>query len=361
MRAVSASARELIRDGGFAASWVADLMYDGERRLAGVPIRNPRLSWDAGQFVAGSGSVDVVWSDDHARSMVPREVGDWFAPFGAELQVDCLVGAGVFSERVPAGRFVIESVAGGEDSSIPFQGRRVTAGEVFSVRLKDSLVRVVRDEFPFPTRAESSSVWAEIQAITGFPVVRNMPDAVVPAGLAYEGGKSGVLSKLFDALGAWPMVDASGVLTARPKVWPAAVGGVEGVVSAPVSMDSAETYNRVVVEGKAPSGDPIYAVREVPDGPLRVRNADGSVSPFGVATYRYQSDYLTSQAACDRYAAELLPRVSRLRGVTRTVTERFNPLRELGDVLELDGGLVRVQSVEHDGAFTGLVVEVPDE
>lgn len=360
MRQVSTSARELIRDGGFDAVWVADLMYDGERRLAGVPIANPRLSWDAGQFVAGSGAVDVVWSDDHARSMVPRQIGDWFSPFGAELQVDCIVGAGVFSERVPVGRFVIESVPEAEDQSMPFQGRRVHAGQVFPVRLKDPLVRIVRDEFPFPTRATSSSVWGEIQSITGFPVVRNLPDAVVPAGLAYEGDKSAVLSKLFDALGAWPMVDAAGVLTARPKAWPAAVGAFDGLVSAPVSMDASQTYNRVVVQGKASNGDPVYGVAEVTEGYLRVRNRDGSASPFGVATFRYASDYLTTRAQCDAYARDLLPRVSRIRGVTRTITERFNPLRELGDVLELDGGLVRVQSVDHDGARTQMVVEVPD-
>lgn len=361
MRDVSASARELIRDGGFDATWVADLMYDGERRLSNVPIGNPRLSWDAGQFVAGSGTVDVVWSDDHARSMIPREVGDWFAPFGAELQVDCIVGAGVFAERVPAGRFVIAKAPGAEDASMPFQGRRITAGEVFPLQLKDPLVRVVRDEFPFPTRAESRSVWGEIQSITGFPVVRNLPDADVPAGLTYEGDKSAVLSKLFDAIGAWPMVDASGVLTARSKEWGALVDRVAGVVSAPVSLDAEKTYNRVVVEGKSSAGDPIYGMAEVTEGPLRVRNADGSASPFGVATYRYASELLTSKAACDRYARELLPRVSRVRGVSRTVTERLNPLRELGDVLELDGGRVRVQSVEHDGAFTRMVVEVPDE
>jgi len=361
MRAVSASTRELIRDGGFDATWVADLMYDGERRLTNVPIGNPRLSWDAGQFVAGSGTVDIVWSDDHARSMIPKQVGDWFAPFGAELQVDCIVGAGVFAERVPAGRFVIAKAPGAEDASMPFQGRRITAGEVFPLQLKDPLVRVVRDEFPFPTRAASSSVWGEIQAITGFPVVRNMPDALVPAGLTYEGGKSDVLSKLFDALGAWPVVDASGVLMARPKAWPDPVDSAEGVVSAPLSLDADKTFNRVVVEGKAGSGDPIYGLAEVTEGPLRVRNADGSMSPFGVATFRYSSDLLTTRLQCERYARDLLPRVSRVRGVSRTVTERLNPLRELGDVLVLDGGRVRVQSVEHDGAFTRMVVEVPDE
>jgi len=188
-----------------------------------------------------------------------------------------------------------------------------------------------------------------------------MPDVDLPTGLAYEGDKAGVLSKLFDVLGAWPMVDASGALTARPKVWGVPVDRVDGVVSAPMSLDAERTYNRVVVEGKSSTGEPVFGVAEVSEGPLRVRNADGSASPFGVATYRYASDFLGSRAACVRYARELLPRVSRVRGVSRTVTERLNPLRELGDVLEFDGGRVRVQSVAHGGAFTEMVVEVPDE
>jgi len=47
--------------------------------------------------------------------------------------------------------------------------------------------------------------------------------------------------------------------------------------------------------------------------------------------------------------------------VTREVVETFNPLREVGDVLTLDGGLVRVLRVRFVGATTVSTVEVPDE
>lgn len=360
MRAVSSTVRQLVADGVPQVTWVADLMYDRERRLANVPIESPRLSWDGSSFVAGSGQVRVVWSDDHARSMIPKLLGDWFSPFGAELQVDCILGAGVFAERVAMGRYVIDRVPDASERAMLFNGQLIHPGQSFGVELKDPLVRVMRDKFPFPTAPRTASAWQEIQAVTGMPVLRNVPDVSVPGGIAYEGEKSDVVSKLFDALGAWPAVDAAGTLTARSKEWGAPVDRIRGVVDAPIGMDASRTYNRVVVEGKTAGGAPLYGVADVQEGFLRVANSDGSASPFGVAVYRYSSDLLTNQNQVDVYARSLLRRVSKVRGVTRTVVEPFNPLRELGDVLEFDGGVVRVVDVSHEGETTVLVVEVPD-
>jgi hypothetical protein len=356
----SETVKELIRDGVPQVAWVCDLTYDGERRLANVPITRPDLAWNGNQFVAGSGSLQVVWADDHGTSMIPKVLGDWFSPFGAELQVDVLLGAGTFVERVPVGRFVIDRIPDAQERSMLFDGRPIHPGESFGVDVKDPLMRVARDEFPFPTAPRSTSVWGEIQTITGMPIVQSVPDVTMPRGVAYEGDKAGVVSQLFDALGAWPAVTPAGLLTARPKQWGPPVDKVRGVVGAPVSMDSSKTYNRVVVEGKAADGTPLYGVADVTTGFLRVTNSDGTGSPFGVSVYRYASDYLTSQAAVDTEARAILPRVSRVRGVTRRIVEPFNPLRELGDVLEFDGGLVRVSSIRHDAATTQLVVEVPD-
>lgn len=362
MREVSERTAALIADGGFARTWLADLMYDGQRRLANVAVTDVKLNWDGAAFVVGSGSLRVVWSDDHATSMVPRDMTDWFAPFGAELQVDCLIGAGVFTERVPMGRFVIESVPDADEASMLWQGRLIHPGESFGVRLKDGLVRVSRDRYAFPTPSSSTSVWSEIQTVTGLPLIRNLPDAAITTAVTHDEEKASATSALFDRLGGWPMLNSSGVLMARPKQWPTAVDTLTGrTVSKPRSLTSEHTFNSVVVKGKAPDGSPLYGIAQVREGELRVQNADGSPSPFGVATYTYSSDFLTTQQQVDDYAAELLGRVSRIRGVVRDVTERFNPLREVGDVLELDGGLVRALTVSHTGALTEMTVEVPDE
>lgn len=346
--------------GGFGVTWVADLMYDNERRIQDLMIEAPDLQWDGSSFVQGSGSVRVVWSDDYGTSMIPTEVGDWFAPFGGELQLDVIVSAGSFKERIPMGRFVIDEIPDAVEAQMVFMGRVVHPGEAFTVRLKDRLAKVERDEFPFPTAPASTSVWQEVQAITGFPVVRSVPDVLVSSAVAYEGKKSDALNKLFDLMGAWPQLDPSGVLNGLPKSWGEPVGEIRGVVSAPVSMSADQTYNSVVVEGKSSTGDPIYATADVLEGFLRVRNEDGSVSPLGAKPYRYQSDFLSTYEQCAVYARDLLARVSMVRGVKREITEPFNPLREVGDVLRFRGGLVRVQKVSHAGGETRLTVEVPD-
>ncbi|MFF1540502.1 hypothetical protein ACFVWL_10500 [Microbacterium sp. NPDC058269] len=342
--------------------WVADLMYDNERRLANLDVSDVQLEWNGNRFVSGSGSCAIVWADDHGSSKIPKQIGDWFAPFGAELQIDCVIGSGVFAERVPMGRFMIESVPEATESEMLWQERIIHPGETFRLDLKDGLQRIIRDRFAFPTASRSTSVWDEIQAVTGLPVVRNVPDQTIATPVTHDEDKDKATSKLFDRLGAWPMLSPSGVLMARPKAWPDPVDELgEGVVSAPRTLTADKTYNQVVVEGKNQSGEPIYGVRFVEEGFLRARNTDGSKSPFGVATYGYSSEYLTAQDQVDAYADELLPRVSRIRGVVREVTERFNPLREVGDVLRFKDGLVRVLTVAHSDATTRMTVEVPDE
>lgn len=366
MRAAQETTHQLIADladgrGGFEAVWTADLMYDGERRLEGLTIDAPKLTWDLGRFVVASGSVQIVWSDVFGTSVIPTEIGALFAPFGAELQIDLLIRAGHYEDRIPISRVVIESVPDAEDRRMLFQGVPFTAGETFAVNVSDRLMKIERDEFQMPTAAGSGSAWQEIQEITRFPVIRSAVDATVPAGMAYEGKKSDVVSKLFDLMGSWPHLTADGVLTGMPKAWGPPVDEIRGVVSAPIAMTSEDTYNVVIVEGKDAAGEPILAAAEVRDGFLRAINPDGAVSPFGSKPFRYSSEFLRTYPQCAAYATELLQRVSRLRGVRRTITEPFNPLREVGDVVTFDGGPVRIVNLTHDGAQTRSVVEVPDE
>lgn len=360
-RAVQDVTRRLIADGGFDRVWAADLLYDGARRMANVPIADPSFSWDGGAQIVGSGSCRVVWNDDHATTMIPRRIGDWFAPFGAELQVDLIVSSGSHAERVPMGRFVLESVPNARESEFLWRDQTLYVGESFGLSLKDPMIRVARDKFPFPTSPRSTSAWAEAQAITGMPIIRNVPDATVPTTVTYDDDRAKSLGELFDLMGAWPALTPAGVLTARPKAWGSPVGDLTGVVSAPRTLTAERTYNRVVVKGKSPAGDPIYGIAEITEGFLRVRNADGSRSPFGVATYEYASDFLTTEAMCLAYARELLPRVSKVRGVVRDVEMTLNPLWEVGDVLRFDGGIVRVASISHSEAITKMTVEVPDD
>lgn len=110
MRDVSAQLRDVLASGVFSVEWVADLYYDGDPKAQNLPIVDPKFSWDGSAQIQGRGSCEIVWADLFGQSVVPREIGDLFSPFGAELQVDVIVSAGAFQERVPMGRFVLDAV-----------------------------------------------------------------------------------------------------------------------------------------------------------------------------------------------------------------------------------------------------------
>lgn len=369
MREVSEKARAVLAGGGYSITWTADLLYDGAVRAQNVPIADPSFGWDGSAQIQGTGSCTVLWDDLFGQSIVPREIGDLFSPFGAELQVDLILSAGAFSERISMGRFVLDEVPSAVEYAIqhPRGGLPVVVESTVDLKLADYFLRVARDRFPFPSSPQSTSMWDEAQRLTGLPVFRSIPDRTLPTAITYDEDRLEALEKVFAPSGAWPALTPQGALTAMPKAWSEPVGRVETVLDAPLSMQSETVYNRVVVEGKNPDpeGPVLRSVVEITEGYLRVRNRDGSRSPFGGNTYFYKSDFLTTQAQCQDYALELLPQVSRLRSVMRTVTEPFNPLREVGDVYTLvdpsrggEESLVRVRGVRHSGAETALTVEV---
>lgn len=368
MRSVSQTCRDVIASGLYSAHWAGDLFYDGVPKAQNLLLLDPRFGWDASAQIQGSGSCEVLWDDMFGQSIVPREIGDLFSPYGAELQADVIISAGDFAERIPMGRFVLDSVPDSVEHAIQSAhgGVPVVVESRVSLDLADYFLRIARDEFPFPTAPRSTSMWDEAQRLTGLSVVRSIPDRTLPRNITYDEDRLEALGKVFGPSNAWPALTPSGGLTALPKAWSAPVGRLENVLASPLVMRSENVYNRVVVEGKNPDpdGPVLRAVREIRQGYLRTRNADGTRSPFGGSTYRYKSEFLTTQAQVDRRADELLPQVSQIRSVTRKITEPFNPLRELGDVLVHvdasrggDESLVRVQGIEH-GLMTVLEVEV---
>lgn len=371
MREVSDKLRRVLASGVYSIEWAADLYYDGNPKAQNLGLLNPRFQWDMSAQIQGSGSCTILWDDLFAQSIVPRDIGDLFSPFGAELQVDVIVSSGAFVERVPMGRFVLDSVPAAVEYAIanPRGGEPVVVESTVSLDLADYFLRIARDEFPFPASPKSTSMWDEAQRLTGLPVLRSIDDRVLPTNITYDEDRLEALGKVFGPSNAWPTLTPSGALTARPKDWPASVDRLTLVLDSPLEMRSQNVYNRVVVEGKNPDpgGKPLIAVREITDGFLRTKNPDGSRSPFGGNTYRESSSMLTTQAQVNAYADEILPRVSRIRSVTRKVTEPFNPLRETGDVLVLvdpsrrnEQSLVRVRAVGHSEDETELEVEVSE-
>lgn len=372
MREVSQELLGILDDGGYDVTWTADLIYDGEPRAQNLLLASPQFGWDAGAQIQGRGSCRILWDDIFAQSIVPRQIGDLFSPFGAELQADVVFTAGDFQERVSMGRFVLDSVPSAVEYAIshPHGGEPLIVESTVDLSLRDYFLRIARDSFDFPASPKSGSMWDEAQRLTGLPVFRSIPDRSLPTAITYDEDRLEALEKVFGPSNAWPALTSGGALTAMLKVWPEPMGRIEQVLEAPLVMRSENVYNRVVVEGKNPdpSGPVLRAVAQITDGYLRTKNTDGTRSPFGGNTFEAQSDMLTTQQQCQDYADELLPQVARIRSVTRRLREPFNPLRELGDVYVLadpsrqyEESLVRVRGIDHVGAETVLEVEVRDE
>ncbi|MFK4760293.1 hypothetical protein ACI3KS_05095 [Microbacterium sp. ZW T5_45] len=372
MRNASEQLLEVLEYGDYDVFWAADLLYDNSPRAQNLKVLEPKFSWSRSSQIEGKGTCEILWDDIFGQSIVPREIGDLFSPFGAELQVDVIVSTGEFEERVSMGRFVLDSVPASVEYAIqhPHGGIPVVAESRVSLDLADYFLRIARDSFAFPTSPQSTSMWDEAQRLTGLPVFKSIPDRVLPTNLAYEDDRLNALESVFSPSNAWPSLTPAGALTALPKDWTDPVGRIERVLDVSSEMRSENVYNRVVVEGKNPdtSGPPLIAVAEITDGLLRTRNADGSRSPFGGNTYPYRSDFLTTQQQCQNYADELLPKVSRMRAITRTIEIPFNPLHEVGDVNVLvdptrqgEESIVRITAVSHPGgATTTLQVEVTE-
>ena len=369
MRFASAAASSIL-SGSFDHNWVADLYYNGERRLKDVPLTDVSFTEDAEAAVQQSGSCKIVWADDFGRSATPREVADWFAPFGARLHVYSILSAGSFSERVEYGRFEITDVPAARDAGMDFRGQWVTTGSVVELELKELLARVDAETFDVPSAPASlDSAWDEVARITGLPVSRSVADAAIPRSVMYEDVKLDAIYNLMDVvLDAVPHMTADGAIGARPNALGSVVATLrrgEGgcLVDVGAAMSAARVYNRVVV--RATSGDQaqVLAVAEVTTGPLRVRNTDGSLSPFGARTYYQSSEFVTTPGQAQAWADSTLATVSSLRATRVPVEETFNPLRERGDVVLVERATEwlfgRVVTIRRSRRATqDLVVEV---
>jgi hypothetical protein len=371
MRDASAALRDVLRSGSFDVQWVADVYYDGVRRLTNAPISEPKFSDDGSSLVQGTGSCTIVITPDFPESFTPSSAGDTLAPFGSELSISVLVSAGSFSERVQMGWYRIEEVPSAEDLTVEFAGRQVVIGSRVEMTLQDRFRRVQRDRFDVPgSPAARGSILTEAQRITGLQIVREVVDGTVPRSFVYEEERLDPLYKLLALIDAIPYMRPDGALGQRTIDWGAPVdvltdGDGGTLVTLKRSMASSTVYNRIAVRSSSNDDSAqVLAAAEITDGPLRARNPDGSPSPYGRVTFYYSSDFITTRAQARKYAQDNLPRVSSLRVAVRPLTEVFNPLRQVGDVITVRSSTEpqfngRVKSISRsDDATQELMLEV---
>jgi hypothetical protein len=350
--------------------WSADLYYNGVRRQQDLPIMDPQFKEDAGANIQQAGSVTVTWSDEFATSISPRAMNDPLAPFGAQLAIYANVWVGPFFERVEYGRFEITDVPSARDEQMQFQSRWLTLGSNVQLELKELLAGVAEESFDVPSAPQSlTSTWAELGRLTGYPLVRTVDDAPITRSVLYPDSKLDAVYDLMRImLDASPHMTPQGALSARPNVWPDPVDTLlfgEGLIDVEQGMSAAGISNRVVV--RAAGGDPtVLAVAEITSGPLRVRNSDGSVSPFRARTKYLSNEYVTTKAQAQAWADSELALVSTIRTRVVNVRETFNPLRERGDVIDIERPELvlhgRVLTIDRGaGATQTLTVEVAGE
>lgn len=357
--------------GSFDIEWSADVYYNGSRTIANLPISPPSMDENSDADVQQSGSCTVIWSDEFATSLSPRFVTDPLAPYGARLSISVIIHAGTFSERVQYGWFAITDVPSARDENMEFRGQQITTGSLVELELKELLADVAVEEFDAPEAPASLlSTWAEIGRITGLPLSRTVPDASIPRSFMYPERKIEAVYELLDVvLDATPHMTADGALAARPNTWPSPVADLtmaDDLVDVGNMMSAEEVYNRVIVRAVGSNQARILAQAEVTSGPLRVRNEDGTPSPFRRRTLQLSSETITSTAAALTWARSKLAQVSQPRSQVLPVETVFNPLWERGDVVTIERPdrilLGRIRSIRRGSLATQqLTIEISGE
>lgn len=363
MRFGTAALKGVLKGGSFDKRYLIDVFMNGTRVLADVPCTNVSLTDSSSAMIQGTGSLTVVYQDDFAREISPKDVGDVFAPFGTQVALYSIVSAGPgFIERTLLGTYLVSETPSIIATRYLFQGGVVSKGDQIDLSLKDLMYGVQRDQFYMPGAPPSlASCWAEVQRLTGLPVTKTIPDGRISSAVAYQTDK---LQAVYDvanlSLDAVACMTADGTVSMRPNAWPASMDTISSgdngtLVNVGRGMANDLVYNQVVVRANG-GGQAVLASAEITSGPLRTREPGGGLSPYRRVPYFYSSQYITTVAQAQQYAATWLPRVSKLRSTSVVVTEIFNPLRDLGDVITVkrlgERFVGRVTNISRDGGPT---------
>jgi hypothetical protein len=336
--------RTVITGASFTFRWVADVILDGQRVMQDLPCSAPSFTDDDSQKVQGTGSLTFTYQDDFAQSIAPDGVADVLSPFGTQVWVYVLVGNGPgFAERILMGQYLVDGTPKVQSTRALFRGVPVTFGDTIQVSLSDLFYGVQVDRFYTPgSPRRTNSAWQEVQRLTRLPVTRTVNDGPVSSKVAYQEDRLQAVYDLANySLDAVPFVTPDGTVSMRPNDWPqpsdTLSDGDGNLVSADRELTDDDVFNAVVVRSYSSSdGSAILASGEITDGPLRAREPDGQLSPFRRRPTFYSSQYLTTAEQAQRYVRTWLPRVSRFTGVRLSITETFNPLRQLGDVITVN-------------------------
>lgn len=372
MKSSTPGLNDALVSSSFTFWYVADLWYNGSRRLADVPVTVTALTDDDSRAVKSQGTCTITWSDQFGESIMPNEPEDLFSPFGSELAVYAIVETGLGNrERIPMGWYQITDVPDMRDHTMFWEPeqRVISTGTVLQLSLMDRLIQVQRDEFGAPGAPSSlASVWGEIGTLTGLPLVRSITDAAITRSVVYKEDRLQAVLDLADIIGGVPYMDPNGALTMRTKNWPAPVdtmrrGDGGSIINIGRGMSPDGVYNAVIFRGQSNDQTTVWASTEIDSGAMRTRNGDGSRSPAHRRPTFRSNEFITTYEQAKAYTETELVRVSTLRSIRWPITETWNPLREVGDVVYVvdefeNSVLCRIVSISRSGGPTQEVVVV---
>jgi len=333
------------------------VFQEGHRVFQSLPLQDVSTTDDATAQVQYTGQLTFAYQDERGNSIAPYGIDDALSPFGNQVALYLTVSVGSFVERVLVGRYLITSTPQINTVWGWFQGKKIAKGETLQVQIGDFFARTQRNQFDNPTSPPSlASCWSEIARLTGLPITRMVADKPIPNTVAYQSDRLSAVYSIATVMDATPFVLPNGSVGARPNDWPDPVDTILGgdggtLISAPRAMDNQNVYNALIVRDV--SGN-ILASAEVLDGPLRTKNADGSLSPYGRVPYYYSDPQITTPDQALAWVTKYLPHYSTLRGMQVTVTEAINPLRDLGDVVTVK----RIASGHAVEQFDGRVQQI---
>lgn len=338
----------------FGRALVGDVVRGAERRIQDLPLTSWTLSEDIGAKIKSGGSVDVVYTDDFAASVTPHELTDALAPYGSELHLYVVISAGEFSERVPVGKFRIDGVPKASDAQMRFRDRVITVGSRVQLRLLDRFMAVDRAQFrSLEQPPDLSSAWAELARVMRLQVTRTgVADQAIPETLVYPRNRVDAAQLLAKILGGRAYMKDDGTVGILPTVPGSPVArlalGADGTVGdVEYSMESEGVFNVIFGDFEAEDGTPIHVEATVHDGgPLDVSG------PYGeyVGEYsRGNKDLINTLAAAQAAVDEELLEASSTESYELPVQCQFNPLLEIGDVVEVE---------RMDRLITGRILKV---
>jgi hypothetical protein len=352
---------------GFTRRFVVDVIADGDRVLQGQPVTGAAYTSDSTQQVRGGFTCTFQYSDELGTSIAATDLTSWLAPFGSQLDVSMEISDGVTDELVHLGIFPITGVGGLDYTLSTFGQRLLTIGSSVKITCLDLFHITAGEDFPIPEGPASlASAWSELGRLTLLPLNRNIADAAIPNGTAYDANRLNAVFALGTMLAGTPFVNELGQIEIQPDAWPAAGPPLEtGPFGLATQLDPGDLTDQNIFNGffvrstdNTSTQAAILAAAYVTAGPLRWGG------PFGRRPKIVDAPaIITTQAGAQTYANNQMPLYSTLPASLWAAQAVPDPRRRVGDVLQFTGRdevtrLGRIQSLTlPDSGAMSLVIQ----